>query len=155
MRTNCYNRDRLDTCSAPPPSTRQPGLLIVDEVALNLVLLKLEFHQLGCAVWLATNGLEALELYARNHEVIDLVVLETEMFGLDGLQTLAGLREIDPEVRCCFMTNARAAFTEKELRQLGAEFVLSKRFPPAAMSRDIWEHLTARRSRACEATESE
>lgn len=155
MHTNLHDRNRTKTDRTLSRMSRQPGLLVVDELALNLVLLKLELQQLGCVVWLAGNGLEAMQLYERHHEIIDLVMLEVEMVGLDGPQTLAGLREIDPDVRCCFVTDDRVAFTKKELRYFGAELILNKPFNPAVVSRIVWKLSCARMARDDETTEME
>ena len=142
MSTEYQDRNRTKTNRALSRKFRLPGVLVVDELALHLVLLKLEFEQLGCVVWLAGDGLEALRLYEQHQDVIDLVVLEAEMVGLDGPQTLACLREIDPEVRCCFMMDKRSTFSEMELRMFGAEFILDKPFHPVGMSRRIWTFLS-------------
>ena len=57
---------------------RRPGILIVDEMALVLVQMKLEFQRLGCDVWLASNGPEALATFKQNLSQVDLVILEVK-----------------------------------------------------------------------------
>jgi CheY-like chemotaxis protein len=47
-------------------------------------------------VWLAAGGQEALDLYQRHREAIDVVLLDVRMPGLDGPQTLAALRALNP-----------------------------------------------------------
>jgi CheY-like chemotaxis protein len=56
------------------------------------------------------------------------VLLDVKMPEFDGPQTLAALREIDPGVRCVFMTGYAAAPLAEELLALGAEHVVEKPF---------------------------
>lgn len=120
---------------------RQPGVLVADDLGLVLVLLKAEIQQLGCAVWLASDGREAVELYEQHHEAIDMVLLDVQMAGLDGPQVLAGLREIEPTVRCCFMAGYGGAYTRKDLRKLRPERIFDKPFNPAVVAQAVWELL--------------
>jgi len=61
---------------------------------INSNLLKMR----GYRVLSAENGSEAVELYTRNRQ-IDLVMLDAVMPGMNGGETLARLREINPEVK--------------------------------------------------------
>lgn len=52
----------------------------------------------GYNTLVAEDGLEALDIYARERERISLVLLDGRMPKLDGTQTLGGLRAINPGV---------------------------------------------------------
>src|SRR5437868_2708842 len=80
----------------------------------------------GFAVWLAADGPEAVELYRRHRDTIDVVLLDVQMPGLDGPATLTALREFDPGVLCCFMTGGPGRYTEEMLVGLGAATVFRK-----------------------------
>ncbi len=82
----------------------------------------------GQHVRAAADGQEALDLYRRHRETIDVVLLDVRMPGLDGPRTLAALQELNPRVRCCFMSGNPGTCTEKGLRRLGAASVLPKPF---------------------------
>lgn len=138
---NRRQAEEQDTAHASSNVSRQPGVLVADGLGLVLVLLKAELQQLGCGVWLASDGREAVELYEQHHEVIDVVLLNVQMAGLDGPQVLAGLREIDPTVRCCFMAGYGGACTRKDLRKLRPERVFDKPFNPAVVAQAVWELL--------------
>jgi DNA-binding NtrC family response regulator len=109
-----------------PP--RKYGLLVVDDEDGVRGVLNVGMQHHGFAVWLAADGQEALDLYRRHRETIDVVLLDVRMPGLDGPRTLAALQELNPRVRCCFMSGNPGTCTEEGLRRLGAATVLPKPF---------------------------
>jgi CheY-like chemotaxis protein len=54
------------------------------------------------------------------------------MPGMDGPQTLAALRGIDPSVRAVFVTGHAGDYTREDLLGLGAEAVFDKPFTSLA-----------------------
>jgi CheY-like chemotaxis protein len=83
---------------------RPQGVLVVDDPSVRAII-RAALSRLGYSVWLADCGRQALELYAGLRGEIDLVLLDVLMpGGLDGLQTLAGPRLIEPRVRAAFVT---------------------------------------------------
>ena len=114
--------------TAPHATPRAHGVLVVDDEGALRRLLDVGMRQEGFAVWLAATGREALDLYRRHRETIDVVLLDVLMPGLDGPQTLAALQELNPEIRCCFMSGDLGSYTEERLRGLGAAAVLQKPF---------------------------
>jgi len=82
----------------------------------------------GFTVWLAADGLEALEVFRKYHESIGIVLLDIRMPRLDGPGTLTALRQLDPEVRYCFMSGDLGQYTEANVRDSGAGPVLPKPF---------------------------
>jgi two-component system, OmpR family, response regulator len=107
---------------------RKPGILIADDMGLILTLLKFELEPRGFNVWLAVDSSDAIDLYRRHHDQIDLVLLDVQMPGLDGPHTLAHLQRIDRDVAVCFMTGNPGIYTEDELINRGAIRVFAKPF---------------------------
>ncbi len=89
-------------------------------------MVAISLRQHGCAVWLAADGWEALDVYRDRREAVDVVLMDVRMPGLDGPRTLAELRQLDPKVRCCFMSGDLGDYTERELHELGATAVFLK-----------------------------
>lgn len=116
--------DPFPGCSAD----KKAGILIVDDEALVVDLLKSALGSYGFRVWPAGDGPAALAIYARERRAIDLVLLDVRMPGMDGPETLAALQEINPDVRCCFITGDSGAYPEAELLRRGALCVLHKPF---------------------------
>jgi CheY-like chemotaxis protein len=128
-----------ESLRTPRPTPRQYGILIADDEGCVRSVLNLGMRQRGFAVYLAANGQEALDLYRRYRETIDVILLDVQMPGADGPRTLAALQELNPRVRCCFMSGDLGAYTENGLRDLGAVTVIPKPFRLAEVTQMLWE----------------
>jgi CheY-like chemotaxis protein len=142
--------EELGRANGLAAASRRPGILIVDDLGLILSLLKLELEPRGFRVWLGMDGKDAIDVYSKHGPQIDVVLLDVRMPGLDGLQTLAALQEMDPEVLACFMTGDSGTYTETELLARGAAQVFIKPFYPS----DIADSLQALVDLALEASGS-
>lgn len=118
----------LDAADGGPSNSRNPGILLADDMALILTLLKFELESRGFAVWLAVDGDDALDLYRRHGTKIDLVLLDVQMPGLDGPHTLEALQRINPDVVACFMTGNAGRYSEEDLLERGAACIFNKPF---------------------------
>jgi DNA-binding NtrC family response regulator len=107
---------------------RQYGLLVADDEPAVCGILNAWMSYEGFTVWLAANGEEALDLYWRRRESIDVILLDVRMPGLDGPQTLAAIQDVNPEIRCCFMSGDFGTQTEVSLLSMGAAAVIMKPF---------------------------
>ena len=101
------------------------SILIVDD---NLVSLRQIAAQLqdGYEISLAKSGELALQICA--HEMPDLILLDMEMPGMDGFETLACLRQ-DPslaEIPVLFLSGTSGAEAEVKCLEAGAEGLISK-----------------------------
>ena len=70
-------------------------LLVDDEEGIRL-LYKEEFEDEGYSVTTASNGGEALEKF--NQEPPDLVILDINMPGMNGIEVLRRMKEINPNL---------------------------------------------------------
>lgn len=75
------------------------SILIVDDEPIVRSTAGELLRSLGYEVWVASEGAEALEVFAARRDEIDLVLLDLVMPVMDGWACLAKLREIDPAVR--------------------------------------------------------
>lgn len=125
--------DPPDTqCPAGEPTVRlyrdPPGVLVVDDEHLVRILVQLGLERDGFEVWLAATGREAIALYRTHWEDIDVVLLDVGMPKMDGLETLNALRELDPDVRVCFMSGNTGIYEPDELIKHGAAHLIFKPF---------------------------
>jgi CheY-like chemotaxis protein len=102
--------------------------LVVDDEAVLRSVLALALPRWGFEVLQAANGPEAVEIYRRQAETIDLILMDVNMPGPSGPETFDEIRAFDPEVRCCFMTGCLGNYSGEELRERGALGVLDKPF---------------------------
>jgi PAS domain S-box-containing protein len=91
----------LPAQTSPPPPAQggHETILVVDDDALVRSLSRNILEAYGYRVLVAEDGLEGLEIYQRQPEGIDLVVLDMTMPRLSGRDTLDRLRQINPGVR--------------------------------------------------------
>jgi DNA-binding response OmpR family regulator len=111
-----------------PNGTRAQGILIVEDDPAVRAQLAEELPRHGFAVWVADTGGEAVELYRRHRDAIDLVLLDSRLLDWEGQDTLSALRGLDPAVRCCFMANFLDHQETAQLFDQGAAGILAKPF---------------------------
>jgi two-component system, OmpR family, response regulator len=117
-------------------------VLVVASKAVVLDRLAKGLRQKGFVVRTAGDGQAALDLYRRHADAIHLVLLDVCLPGLDGPQTLAALRRLNPKIRCCFMLSRHNAnYTEGELLDLGALALLNRPFSITEVAQVLWSLL--------------
>ncbi|SFH83036.1 DNA-binding response regulator, NarL/FixJ family, contains REC and HTH domains [Tindallia magadiensis] len=85
------------------------------------------FQLVGCA----SNGLEALDLIKANQP--DVALLDIRMPKMDGLATLATIKERYPAVKVLMFTTFEDPFSVRESLQAGADGYLLKSMKPPAL----------------------
>lgn len=74
-------------------------ILVVDDEELVRTTATALLEALGYSTLIAENGRKAVEIYAREHETIDLVLLDMMMPEMNGTDCFLALRELIPQVR--------------------------------------------------------
>lgn len=111
-----------------PDRRQRTGVLVVDDDHPVRVVVHFGLERSGFAVWSASNGHEAIEVYREHCQRIAAVVLDVRMPGLDGPQTLDALRLLNPNIFACFMSGDMGDYGSEELLRRGANHVLAKPF---------------------------
>jgi len=110
------------------PATRSQILVVDDELGI-LSLLQVALPQWGFEVWPASSGEQAIDVYRRHGGAIDAVLLDVQLgSGIDGPQTWAALRAMNPSLKGVFMSGATGRYTPDLLLRLGATLVVQKPF---------------------------
>jgi two-component system, chemotaxis family, chemotaxis protein CheY len=101
-------------------------ILIVDDSNLSRRTLRVILENAGHKVVEASEGMIALELYFL--EKPDLVLLDLVMSGMDGMEVLARLREMDKDARIIVATADIQTSTREIVKAAGALDFVSKPF---------------------------
>lgn len=74
------------------------NILIVEDEEINFLLLKAILSKLGSNLLRATTGLEAIEIFRNNIVKIDLVLMDIKLQGLNGIETLLEIKNLNTKV---------------------------------------------------------
>lgn len=121
-----------------PAALHPPGILVVDDESSIRHFLRLGLERHGFRIVLADGGRQALDLYRQQQQAIAVVLLDVRMPGLDGPETFDQLRQLNPEVRVCFMSGDTGEYEAGALRARGACDFVSKPFRLEDLARRLW-----------------
>ena len=99
-------------------------ILIIDDEANFRTLTDMQLKRLGYDVSLADNGWNGLELYRREHP--DVILLDVNMPGMDGIEVLKQIRTVDSQQPVIVLTGHTSPQTERQMRALGVSEFLVK-----------------------------
>jgi two-component system cell cycle sensor histidine kinase/response regulator CckA len=104
----------------PAPFDVKLRVLAVDDNEEFRNVIKQMLEGLGLEVETCASPVKALELYTREKEKIDLVILDYYMPQLDGAKTFEWLRKLNPDVKVLICSGA----DEFKLRQLQTQHAI-------------------------------
>ncbi|WP_163714730.1 ATP-binding protein [Mangrovibacterium lignilyticum] len=141
------------------PETKQPDetpawfknlkLLLVDDEAFNLYLLKNILNKWGISYSEAQNGLEAVNMAQKDH--FDLILMDMRMPVMDGFEASSKILQQNPAAAIVVLTATNRTEDEERYKSIGIWEFLQKPFPERALfnlivqlkDRDIPEILQA------------
>lgn len=103
-------------------------ILLVDDNAMVLETGKEVLEGLGYRVLSATDGLEAVAVYASHGHDIDLLLLDMIMPRLGGIEAFKQIRSTNPEVKVIFATGYNKLSAAVQSSELQAMDIISKPF---------------------------
>jgi CheY-like chemotaxis protein len=92
-------------------------VLVVDDESAILAIAQESLENYNYRVMLASDGIEAIDLYAQNHHSIAVVIIDMMMPHLDTRSTIQALQQINPQVQIIVMSGSYlnlAAMVERE-----------------------------------------
>lgn len=115
--------------STPAPVAQDLGrILVVDDEAPILKLSRRILEGAGYEVMVASEGREALALFARHRADIGLVLTDLAMPGMNGFTLIWALRRSKPDLRVMVATGQGTEANLRELEMMGVREVLLKPF---------------------------
>ena len=116
-------------------------VLLVDDEEMVLEAGKELLNHLGYEVLLAENGREALELYKKNQDKIDLVLLDMVMPVMGGGEAFDRMKEINTNVKVLLSSGYSLEGEAQEILNRGCDAFIQKPFKLEQLSRKIKELL--------------
>lgn len=120
-------------------------VLVVDDERKMRRVLQIIMEQMGVSSMAAESGEQALQLFAS--EKIDLILTDLRMAGMNGVELLERIRQIDPDVPVVVLTAHGTVQTAVAAMKLGAFDYLQKPFDVGAVEVVIRNALEMRRYR--------
>jgi len=101
-------------------------VLVVDDEELYRRAIERILHRAGFEVLMARDATEALQQVAA--EPVDLVLCDIQMPGINGLELVRQILEVEPDLPCIVMTGYNTPENSLEALQAGAFWYLEKPF---------------------------
>jgi CheY-like chemotaxis protein len=130
----------------PAPASAPGGnILVVDDEPLVRDLARTVLERWGFQVRTAEGGPAALDIYRRERETINLILLDYTMPGMNGVQVLQELLRIDPEVCVVFSSGYSMDHDVNQLLAAGALAFVPKPYRPQDLVQTIRDTLARRK----------
>lgn len=120
--------------------TLEPKILIVDDQFGIRMLLTEVFKREGYRTFAAENGFKAIEIVKKTPP--DVAILDMKIPGMDGIEILKRIKEIDVSIKVIFMTAYGELDVLEEGKALGALKNFSKPFDIDEMKATVKEILS-------------
>ena len=121
------------TPKTPLPRGQGECVMVVDDEATIREVTRSTLERFGYQVVLASDGAEALALYAQRKAEIAVVITDIMMPILDGVATIHALRRINPEVKVIAASGLMTDTQNRAALEAGAAEILGKPYTADAM----------------------
>ena len=132
-----FGEQSMKTEDAKKKETRT--ILLVDDEDLVRDAGVHLFQSLGYSVLEAANGMEAVAIYKKHSETINLVFLDIVMPGMSGGDTYDRIKEINPNVKVLLSSGYGIDDQAVEILDRGADSFIQKPFSLEDLSQKIRE----------------
>jgi len=116
-------------------------ILLVDDENIIIEVTQEILEELGYQVMVARSGEEAVEIYSRNKENIDLVILDMIMPGIGGGEVYDRLKEMNLDVKVILSSGYSINGEAMDILERGVRFFLQKPFTVTDLSGRVREVL--------------
>jgi two-component system, chemotaxis family, chemotaxis protein CheY len=110
-------------------------ILIIDDSTLSRTIIKKTLGEEVYKFIEAEDGISGLEKFFL--EKPDLVILDLTMPGMNGMEALAKIREMDPRAQVLIGTADIQDFSQQQAANLGAAGFITKPFSPANIQKTV------------------
>lgn len=117
-----------DASETPQPAEKRLRLMVIDDEETFRTALKELLEPLGFEVHTFSNPVKALELYTREKQNFDLVLLDYYMPQLDGASTYEWLKRLNPNAKVIICSGAEELRLRQILQQHSIDGYIRKPF---------------------------
>jgi CheY-like chemotaxis protein len=104
------------------------SILLIDDEEMIIKVGKELLQELGYDVLSARSGQEAIELYEKNTDQIDLVIMDMIMPGMGGGETFDRLKKINPEIKVLLSSGYSINGQASQILDRGCDGFIQKPF---------------------------
>ena len=115
--------------------------MVDDEEAIRIVAQK-TLERYGYSVMLASNGAEAIALFAEYRDVISIVLTDMAMPVMDGPATIFALKSMDPTVKIIGSSGLETNGSVAKSIGLGVNYFVSKPYTAETLLKKLAEALS-------------
>ncbi|MBL6991452.1 MAG: response regulator [Bacteriovoracaceae bacterium] len=116
---------------------RQGTILIIDDEMVIRDMARAMIKKLGFSVITAEGGSQGVEIFTKEYQKIDGVILDLQMPNMDGNKTFVALKQIYPKVRTIISTGHGADQAVQNLLDLGVKGALPKPYSIAELEKAL------------------
>lgn len=118
-------------------------ILVVDNEDLVRTIMRAVLSYRGYRVTEAGSGAEAIRLYSESTPRFDLILLDVQMPGMDGWETLSRLKAINSDISCILLSGVPEDRIQQKALEYGPVTFLSKPFNNQELLQTIRKKLDA------------
>ena len=135
-------KPNLKVVETAKPSTKVAGtILIVDDEETVLESGQDFLEAMDYRVFLARNGKEAMEVYQKNQDDIDIVILDIAMSNMNGNDLYDRMKEVNPRLKVLHSSGKRLNWREIDILKPNSDGFIQKPFSIRELSGKIREIL--------------
>ncbi|MBW4645947.1 MAG: PAS domain S-box protein [Goleter apudmare HA4340-LM2] len=123
---SAYNHISTRSLEIEPPTGNGELILLVDDEAVIREITKSSLETYNYQVLTASNGLEAVAIYAQQHHKISVVLLDMIMPSMDGAIAIRMLQNINPQVKIIAISGLLSSQNIAEIGNMGVRAFLAK-----------------------------
>jgi PAS domain S-box-containing protein len=129
------------TAAVSPVKEGVEKILLVDDEEAVISVSKDMLEALGYSVLVARSGREAVDIYEKQHDAVDIVILDVVMPDMGGEETLARLRRINPSIVIALSSGYTLDRQVTQIMQQGCKTFIQKPFTIATLAQKLREAL--------------
>jgi CheY-like chemotaxis protein len=133
-------------CRASQPWRGQGTILVVDDEEFVRESTREVLELMGFVTWVAVDGEQAMSIFESSRDRLNALILDWNMPGLNGLEVLNRIRNIDPEISVIFTSANRPDQQILNLREDAHLIFLRKPYTLDALRAALQHSLTREQS---------